>query len=210
MQTNLLALNATIEATSAGEAGRGFAVVANEIKELARQSAKAAEDIARMVEGIQGSTQEAVSAIGKVSDTILAVNTSSDRISQAVAEQTQRATHSVGNLTAASKGVSHIATSIAEVSKGANDMARNCSEAAKGANDVSHNAGEAANAVRDISSNIHGVSQATKDNAASAHEVSSAAGRLQAIAGQLQKIVGQFQVSKDGRAGCPGQSRQVS
>lgn len=196
MQTNLLALNATIEATSAGEAGRGFAVVANEIKELAHQSAKAAEDIARMVEGIQGNTQEAVSAIEKVSGTISAVNTSSDRISQAVAQQTQVATQSVGNLTAASKGVSHIATSIAEVAKGANDMARNCGEAAKGATDVSHNAGEAAKAVCDISSNIQGVSQATKDNSASAHEVSSAAGDLQAIAAQLQKIVGQFQLRK--------------
>ena len=60
MQTNLLALNATIEATSAGEAGKGFAVVANEIKELANQSGKAAEDIARMIEGMQANTREAV------------------------------------------------------------------------------------------------------------------------------------------------------
>src|SRR5262249_61415157 len=58
LQTNRLALNATIEATSAGEAGRGFAVVAHEIKELANQSAKAAEDIAREIERGQGETRE--------------------------------------------------------------------------------------------------------------------------------------------------------
>ncbi len=58
LQTNLLALNATIEATSAGEAGKGFAVVAHEIKELANQSAKAAEDIARKIEGVQNDTRQ--------------------------------------------------------------------------------------------------------------------------------------------------------
>jgi methyl-accepting chemotaxis protein len=199
MQTNLLALNATIEATSAGEAGRGFAVVANEIKELAHQSAKAAEDIARMVEGIQGSTREAVAVIERVSGTISAVNSSSDRISRAVESQTRAAAESVGNLTAASQGVGHIATSIAEVAKGATDMARNCGEAAKAANDVSHNAAEAARAVRDISANIHGVSDASKGNAASAHQISTAAGQLQAIAGELQKIVGQFTLAPPSR-----------
>ena len=77
MQTNLLALNATIEATSAGEAGKGFAVVANEIKELANQSGKAAEDIARMIEGMQANTREAVGVIQRVAETITAINTAS-------------------------------------------------------------------------------------------------------------------------------------
>jgi methyl-accepting chemotaxis protein len=194
LQTNLLALNATIEATSAGEAGKGFAVVAHEIKELANQSAQAAEDIARRIEAVQGGTRDAVRVIQGVSEIIGSINTSAGRISDAVEKRMHAASASAANLGEASKGVEHIAASIAEVAKGATDMSRNASEAAKGANDVSRNASEAAKGVRDISSNIHGVSQATKDNTASAERVNAAADRLRSIAGELQKIVGQFKV----------------
>jgi methyl-accepting chemotaxis protein len=194
LQTNLLALNATIEATTAGEAGKGFAVVANEIKELAHQSAKAAEDIARKIEGVQSSTREAVNVIGEIQDIIRTLNGSSGRIAEAVEKQSAAAKISTCNLGEASRGVEHIALSIAEVAKGASDMARNAGEAAQGASDVSRNAAEAAKAVGDISCNIHGVSQATRDNTASAQQVNSAAERLASIAGQLKQLVGRFKI----------------
>jgi methyl-accepting chemotaxis protein len=196
MQTNLLALNATIEATSAGEAGKGFAVVASEIKELANQSGKSAEDIARMIESIQSGTRGAVAVIGDVAETIQSVNTASARISHAVEEETRQASASAEKLHAAGRGVGHIAQSIKEVAKGANDMSRNASEAAQAATDVSRNAAEAASGTREVSSNIRGVSDATRENTSSAQQVNQAAERLQCIAVNLDRIVGRFRLGE--------------
>lgn len=87
-QTNMLALNATIEAARAGEAGRGFAVVANEVKELARQAARAAEDIAQNVQAIQSDTSRATEAIGQIDRTINEISDIQVVIANSVEEQT--------------------------------------------------------------------------------------------------------------------------
>jgi methyl-accepting chemotaxis protein len=194
MQTNMLALNAMIEATSAGEAGKGFAVVANEIKQLANQSGKAAEDIARMIEGIQGNTRSAVAVIDTVATTISEINASSERIYQAVESQTDTAVKSAEKLMGASQGVADIARSITEVAKGAIDMSRNASEAARAATDVSQNASGAAHGAQDIAVNIRGVSQATLQNTASAEQVNQTATHLSKIAGSLSSIIQRFHV----------------
>ncbi len=182
-QTNLLALNATIEAASAGDAGKGFAVVANEIKELARQSAGAAEDIGKRIEGVQSNTEEAVRVISEVSATVANLNDASTDITKSVEQQTETANEISGNVQQANTGVNNIASAIAEIAKGTEDVAKNAGEAAKGVNDVSMN--------------IQGVSKAASDSNADAKQVQASAEKLAGVAGLLRDMVGKFKIKDE-------------
>lgn len=132
-QTNLLALNATIEAARAGEAGRGFAVVATEVKELAKQTAKATEDISQRIEAIQADTNSAVSAISQITGIINQINDLQNTIASAVEEQTATTNEISRNVAEAAKGSSDIAKNIGIVAVNAQSTtigANNTSEAA--------------------------------------------------------------------------------
>ena len=194
LQTNLLALNATIEATSAGEAGKGFAVVAHEIKQLANQSAKAAEDIATKIEGVQTGTRQAVGVIQEIAAVIKEINASADRISNSVEEQNRAAQTISQNIAQANSGVGQIARSISEVAATANDMARNIAEATRGATDVSRNVGEAAKAASDISDSIGQVSKAALETNRSSENVTVASETLAQLSHDLQKLASRFKI----------------
>jgi methyl-accepting chemotaxis protein len=120
-QTNLLALNATIEAARAGEAGRGFAVVASEVKQLASQTAKATEEIGTQIAGMQSATQEAVTSIKEISQTIGRISEIASTISVAVEEQGAATQEIARNVGEAAKGTGQVATSITDVNRGANE-----------------------------------------------------------------------------------------
>lgn len=165
-QTNLLALNATIEAASAGEAGRGFAVVANEVKELARQSAAATEDIRKQVGLIQDNTSASIKSLEQVGNIIEQVSQISSSIAAAVEEQSATTSEIVGT--------------IHGVSTASNTLSQNVHQTADGASEVARN--------------IAGVSTAAAEGARGAARVSTSATELMALSATLSQLVTKFKI----------------
>ena len=141
-QTNLLALNATIEAARAGEAGKGFAVVANEVKELAQETARATEDIARRVEAIQGDTSGAVAAISRISEIIGSINDYQLTIASAVEEQTATTNEMSRSVQEAAGGSTEIATNITGASTAAGSTTQALSQTRQAVDELSRMASD--------------------------------------------------------------------
>jgi methyl-accepting chemotaxis protein len=135
-QTNLLALNATIEAARAGEAGKGFAVVANEVKELAKQTAKATHDIGQKIAAIQTDTKGAVKAIGTISGVINHISEISGTIATAVEEQSATTNEMTRNVSEAAKGAVEISSNIGGVAQAADGTSARAQESQKTAQDL--------------------------------------------------------------------------
>lgn len=163
-QTNLLALNATIEAARAGEAGRGFAVVANEIKELAKQTADATDDIRIKIGGIQNVAGNAVQDM--------------DEIVQAIREL--------------STFVSTIAAAIEQQSAVTRELASNIAEATGGVQDTNALASEMSQASERIAADIAGVDAVAVVIRSGCLELQNKVGDLSTLAGQLQALMGRF------------------
>jgi len=141
-QTNLLALNATIEAARAGEAGKGFAVVANEVKELAKETAKATEEIGSKIAAIQAETNGAVESIGEISSVIGQIADLQTTIASAVEEQTATTSEIARNVNEAARGSAEIAENITSVATAAQETSAGAQTAQSAARVLAEVAGD--------------------------------------------------------------------
>ncbi len=166
-QTNLLALNATIEAARAGESGKGFAVVASEVKELAKQTAIATEDIRNQICDVQRQTHTAVASMDSINEIIGRVNDLNRLIAASVDEQTRTTSGITADVAEAAAMASQVATQIAETSL----------------------------ASREITENITEVDSILSDTATGAKESLEAGEGLRQLANEMLSLVAQFKVS---------------
>ncbi|MBN1912274.1 MAG: methyl-accepting chemotaxis protein [Pirellulales bacterium] len=165
-QTNLLALNATIEAARAGDAGKGFAVVATEVKDLAKQTATATEDIAQQVDGNRRLIVDTVSGIREISEIIEQINRVSETIATAVGRQREMT----------------------------QQIAQNIADTSKMAESVSDGIAQSASASQEISRTVTHVDTAARQTAEGATQTQTAGRALAGLADQLQSIVDRFHV----------------
>jgi methyl-accepting chemotaxis protein len=164
--TNLLALNATIEAARAGNAGKGFAVVANEIKELAKQTTDATDDIKAKIGGIQSSVFNTVSAINKVTDIIKKMENIVSGIAEAVENQVVMT----------------------------REVAVNTSEAAIGLKHTDDLVEQMATASSSVAEDMMNVSSSAKEASEAGHQLKNDIAQLSVLAGQLSGVVKKFKV----------------
>ncbi len=127
-QTNLLALNATIESARAGEAGKGFAVVANEVKELAKETGRATDEISHQIELIQGDTRSVVDGIGEIGQIIARIDESSIMALQAVEEQSVTTTEISRNMAESAEGTREVDQHIGDISQAAKETSNEATE----------------------------------------------------------------------------------
>ena len=221
-QTNMLALNAAIEAAGAGDAGRGFAVVASEVKELAKQTAGATDEIASQIDMMQTEMADAVQAVAGITKVISTINENTNNIAVSVTEQSavvgdistsvitaaqqvNRITTEIGDIAEKSRdvarsavettqGVREIALAVSELSLTAREVAKNTENASSRMDKASENSQEIANNVEEISRSMSEINKASNNTAAKGAEASRTADELVEVSIKLEQLAKRFKV----------------
>lgn len=221
-QTNMLALNAAIEAAGAGEAGKGFAVVANEVKELAKQTAEATEEIGQQIEDMQNNMADAVSAVetinkvmeetthitntiaaavtqqsaitGEISASILKAAQEVNLISDEIQAVADKSEGAARNASEASEGVQEIARSAQELSIAANEAAHKTDESSGKMDQIAMSASEISKGVSEITISTQEINQAAHEAAMGASDTNRASMDLAQLGEKLEQLVKQFKI----------------
>jgi len=221
-QTNMLALNAAIEAAGAGEAGKGFAVVAREVKELAKKTGEATEDISKQIEEMNLQMEIAVDAVSSITTVIEEINNINNTITAAVTEQsaiTSEISHSAVNAAEkvanigfeidgvyqkaknvskiseeSSRAVNSIAHSTVELSVGAKDTAKSTEEANGSLKHIAEMSSAISGGAADIYKTMEDINASSEEVTAGAEETKSASIKLDELAHELDRLVSQFKL----------------
>ncbi len=193
-QTNLLALNATIEAAGAGAAGKGFAVVANEVKELARQTATATEDIRNKVQTMQVNTQQVITTIQKIVAVILEINSIMSTIAAAVEQQTATINEISKNISTTASEAETASTFVQEAIQVENELTGRIEDVFNAASLIVHEASDASSGIHKVKENILYLNELSEISSKNASEIAVQADTLEKLSSQLSVKSNQFTV----------------